>query len=708
MFRLKWINIIFVFSFIPLASSFVPSKERLSTKLSQHEILTPSNWIVSHGHRRKNRVSNRGYNECHMRLSKLLNLEKDKLSACDNIEATHTVPYMNAASKAEDLLCNIDFLILSLNTSNQNDDRIGIKNNSIIMQDQLVDEILSHIETEHTIDSKSCSLASELDSTLDDQSDSFSLDYDILSTNQTTVYDENLSLSSSKASSYPIGIQTTGTPLLNKTSIQTIIEAAERHWTQQADLQSSTQSRFTFQRVGNSEAHVADLGEDVQAIMKDMLTQRIYPILRRVFSENNELKNEDKNILPTPLRSTSEESTLSVYDALIIRYDADVALQSQQQQKSQREKKILGAGQPLHRDLGLISVNIALNSDENFKGGGTFFEHQLLPLLSSVEKNYEASANLTSVSPLKPVGPGHALIHPCNERHAGAATHGGVRDILVLFITERYHNDENVNVNEMTSSRNTPPLEFNARLKSKAMSITNTKTFEEHILQRVMHHRLAIEMNPGDGEAWQYLANSLRDLCSFVKNQLFSPEEVKEDIHDQMQKYQLYLRILQSTLLCLEKASIFSPCDARVYNTRGLAWMDIESEIKANPNTPLRKFAQSFFHDDDARLEEMIQGEIKKNFHLSTTIHVAADQAGCQVGIDADAARLNLGLHYANADNFAMAVEILQEMKKRRIIPTEKNENDADAGKMSQREQEQERILRDADKLCTFCERQLN
>ena len=39
------------------------------------------------------------------------------------------------------------------------------------------------------------------------------------------------------------------------------------------------------------------------------------------------------------------------------------------------------------------------------------------------------------------------------------------------------------------------------------------------------------------------------------------------------------------------------------------------------------------------RLEEMIQGEIKKNFHLSTTIHVAVDQAGCQIGIDADATR---------------------------------------------------------------------
>ena len=62
-----------------------------------------------------------------------------------------------------------------------------------------------------------------------------------------------------------------------------------------------------------------------------------------------------------------------------------------------------------------------------------------------------------------------------------------------------------------------------------------------------------------------------------------------------------------------------------------------------------------------------------------------------------DAATLNLGLHYANADNFV-----------RRLILMGEKENNADAGKTSLREQEQERILCDADKLCTFCERQLN
>ena len=502
------------------------------------------------------------------------------------------------------------------------------------------------------------------------------------------------------SSGYPIGIETTQTPLLNETSIHIILQAAERHWhpdpsssslTSTEEMEGSSQnhqSKFTFQRVGNSEAHVFDLGDDVRFIMTDLLRHRVYPLLRNVFSQPPTTHPRE---LPPPILRTDGNSLLSVYDALIIRYDARAAQASPETSLANiLAERRRGAGQPLHRDVGMVSVNIALNDRMEFDGGGTLFEHQLLTAFQGREP---------IPTPLIPKGAGHAIIHPCQERHAGAATYDGIRDILVLFITERYRTEEPILLESLPSFRMsspTPPLEFNARLKAKAVTIPKIGTETDRRLQKVVHHRLAVEMHPEDGEAWHYLANSLRD---------YSNENGRMDWN---------VKLLICIIQCLQKSCHLSPCDARTYNSLGVGWMEVQKVImmdgKEDEHMELYQFVQSEMSPTFDKLKHSNQkdsmnawmmDQIRINFETSTRFHTLADRAGCQVGIDADAARLNLGLHYANLDDFDNAVKVLQGMMGRT------NERTEDGGDKDDRERAQTRIWKDAKNLCRFCEQQL-
>mgnify|MGYP007009452320 CR=1 FL=1 len=44
----------------------------------------------------------------------------------------------------------------------------------------------------------------------------------------------------------------------------------------------------------------------------------------------------------------------------------------------------------------------------------------------------------------RPIGPGHAIIHATTQRHAGAPTTSGIRDILVIFLSARKPQELNV------------------------------------------------------------------------------------------------------------------------------------------------------------------------------------------------------------------------------------------------------------------------
>jgi hypothetical protein len=296
---------------------------------------------------------------------------------------------------------------------------------------------------------------------------------------------------------------------------------------------------------------------------------------------------------------------LCIYDALYIRYNAtqaNILLQQQQSSSSSSSSKqygilVGGAGQPLHRDLGLVSVNIMLNDDANgdFQGGGTFFENQLLSLLvqNRVALLSSSSSHVpTPPPPLKPISVGHCLAHYSSERHAGAATYTGVRDIMVLFITAKCTSGSKADFNGRAPPPPPPPaLIRNALLKQcradccnldvdgiSSSSSSSKKEMhaderrvqqEDSILCRISHQRLASLAVPTDGEAYQYLGMACLEYSNFLLSlQQQQQQENEQSTAKNVDKVGL---VLQAAVDSLEFAAQWTPCDARVYNNLGIA-----------------------------------------------------------------------------------------------------------------------------------------
>lgn len=387
-------------------------------------------------------------------------------------------------------------------------------------------EILRRVDEEHARDAVACSsLSVEVDPSMPND-----VEYEWIHVQR-------------EGKHHPIAIHTIGRmPLLDGPSIQQIRSAAERQWN---DPTSGIKSRFTFQRRGNYEAHLDDLAKEdssIKAIADELLRTKVYPLIRDVFGSSAMIIDD-----LTSLR-------FCVYDSLIIRYNATEA------NNGMDPDILFGAGQPLHRDLGLISVNIMLNSEEEFASGGTAFENQF------GERDSQ---------PLKPVGPGHALAHLSSERHAGSSTIEGVRDILVMFITA-------TNFDSSVQSPVAPRLERCARLKAKARG--ESQAFEnsaDAALCRMVHQRLAVDASPGDGEAWHYLGMTLRDYHS-----------AKGAVEEQL------------SLDCLLHAAALTPGDGRLFNNLGLSFgsLYMEQSIQALFHQALYCYSKSAFLHRAAQL----------------------------------------------------------------------------------------------------------
>jgi hypothetical protein len=362
-------------------------------------------------------------------------------------------------------------------------------------------------------------------------------------------------------------------PILNATDIHTLVGAAEDYW-QEASTQKS---RFTYQRVGNSEAHISDLGHDAKQVMNRLLVESVYPLVREAFCTT----------------FTQEEiESQCVYDALLIRYNATQASAGQ------------GAGQPLHRDFGIVSVNIMLN--EEFQGGGTFFENQLLE-------------NSTTSIPLKPRGKGHCLAHLSSQRHAGAVTMDGVRDVLVIFVM---------------ADGVTPRLLRNARLKQSARKDCEQEcegNVTEYILCRIQHQLMAIEAVPDDGEAFQYLGTALMDYAGQVS------DAVERD------------SLFNDAIECFRHAAVLTPCDSRVYSNLGLALSKQGNEAPSVINA----------------------------YEKAWDILERSSSAGCDVENEWDALSLNYGLYLANLDRFAEVYRVLERTARKKKAALEGNESTA-------------------------------
>eukprot|EP00984_Skeletonema_dohrnii_P032385 scaffold26473_cov138-Skeletonema_dohrnii-CCMP3373.AAC.6 len=477
---------------------------------------------------------------------------------------------------------------------------------------------------------------------------------DYSETKEQTIEYEPISVTTSSTESFPattIALKTKqSTPLLIQNEITLLREAVETYWKHLSSTENndaSSKSRFTYQRKGNSEAHLSDIvryyeqnhdGEEkqqqVSALVDKLLLDRVYPWVRDAF-----LSKEDEF-----------DGDLYVYDAIFIRYNAT-------------EAENIGAGQPLHRDLGYVSVNIMLNSQDEFDGGGTFFENQLLPVVLN-----GGGGTSNDIQPLKPLGPGHAIAHYSSDRHAGSATFDGVRDILVLFVAA-------------AAAERAPKWEVAARLKSKARSYcSDASSIDEHLLCRVRHHRLAIKQVPSDGEAWHYLGMVLLDYHSY---------EVA--LQQQQQDCAKNYSILRLAISCLEEATTYTPCDGRLQNNLGIAWERLfeyhQSREKENEMSTA----------DLSRLLDSICGQVAEAFSRSIQIHTLCKQVGCDVNTDYESACLNYGLFLSKLDDFEGAIDILSLVA---ANYEEAQDTDSDAVHAS-------RVLRDASNLLGFCKRQI-
>ena len=200
------------------------------------------------------------------------------------------------------------------------------------------------------------------------------------------------------------------------------------------------------------------------------------------------------------------------------------------------------------------------SDDGGFVGGGTFFENQLL--LESAEQSTTTTA--AAPLPLKPVGVGHCLAHLASERHAGAGTVKGVRDILVLFVSA--HPCQEISAAMLKQCRRFCDDFSTSSSTSKDPAAAQLQS----VLCRIRHQRLAVlSSNYQDGEAFQYLGTALMEYA-----ELATMQQQQQDQREQ---------ILRSAWQCFQLAATRTPCDARVYNNLGIVLGKLLDENHLNP-----------------------------------------------------------------------------------------------------------------------------
>ncbi|KAL7473543.1 hypothetical protein ACHAXS_014022 [Conticribra weissflogii] len=480
------------------------------------------------------------------------------------------------------------------------------------------------------------------------------------------------------------------TPLLQRHEIQCLKEAVELYWeglsSHQTECpninrnstglnQSHVKSRFTYQRRGNSEAHLSDVvkfsrareNSRVASLVNDLLLNRVYPWIRDAY-----LSKETTIIQPNELE-------LYVYDSLFIRYNATEAnLDAAIGERA-------GAGQPLHRDLGYVSVNIMLNSHLEFDGGGTFFENQLRSVTSERKRPESIDEAAVDISPLKPLGVGHALAHYSSDRHAGAATFRGVRDILVIFVAvaaAAREESEHDGAASMVTTRRAPTWERAARLKAASRRYcSKCASIVDHLACRMLHHRLAIRQVPKDGEAWHYLGMALLELYEALQN----PEIVDSDLDSIGGK-----DVLELSIECFDEATRHTPYDGRLYNNLGIALERLLSESR-DGRSPSEKCA--------------IDKRIKQAYKTSFAVHSVCEKIGCDVGADFERTILNYGLYLSKQDDFEGAIRILSQIESR--AASSFGEESAVNSRNMHTEDSRQKVIQDAKGLLLFCADQI-
>eukprot|EP00581_Thalassiosira_minuscula_P017619 CAMPEP_0183716888 /NCGR_PEP_ID=MMETSP0737-20130205/10640_1 /TAXON_ID=385413 /ORGANISM="Thalassiosira miniscula, Strain CCMP1093" /LENGTH=308 /DNA_ID=CAMNT_0025946215 /DNA_START=170 /DNA_END=1093 /DNA_ORIENTATION=+ len=281
-------------------------------------------------------------------------------------------------------------------------------------------------------------------------------------------------------------------------------------------------------------------------------------------------------------------------------------------------------------------------------------------MLQQQNNNNNGDDNHDDVSPLKPLGRGHAIAHFSSNRHSGAATVSGVRDILVIFLAatttttkeeEQLASDTTNGNNINLNKRKAPRWEYNARIKSTARTYcskccgdSDESSMEDQLICRIFHHRLAIDQVPNDGEAWHYLGMALLDYHNYLQQQ--------QRVADAIQSENNSGHVLEIAVSCLEEATKHTPCDGRLCNNLGIA---LERLLEY-------KVASETSSSQTATLMEQLHDRIRSSYQNSIMIHSTCERIGCDVAADYESACLNYGLYLSYQDDFGGAIDVLSRI----------------------------------------------
>lgn len=218
----------------------------------------------------------------------------------------------------------------------------------------------------------------------------------------------------------------------------------------------------------------------------------------------------------------------------------------------------------------------------------------------------------------RPVAPGHAIVHKTTQRHAGAPTTSGVRDILVIFLTARQPEI-------LESDENTWRIERAMRLQSIA----------KELLQRdklISCLQLARENDPNNSEISYWLGVHL------IQGDVSDPSDERWE------------EICQG-VGSLEQSTLLNPADARAHYHFGMA-------ISTRHKYAMRTRRAHLLPPPQESAESLINA-----FETAIILEGKCDDAGCKNEINLAAAYLALGDYMARLKDFDKAIAYLNQVE---------------------------------------------